>query len=119
MTRSRGGNAARVALSVLSLLLLAAHFYHQGAYPLVVAALALGGLAFVARPWAGRALGFVLLCGALEWLHTAWTLAEARASLQQPYARLLLILGTVAAVTVAAALVSWRSDQARPGPETD
>jgi hypothetical protein len=119
VTGSRFGSAVRVALPVLSLLLLAAHFYRSGLYPLVPAAIALTGLAFVARPWARRVLGFVLLCGALEWLRTAWTLARIRASLEQPYGRLVFILGTVAVVTLASAFVSWRSDSTRARPETD
>ena len=74
---SGAGRVARVALPVVSLLLLAAHFYRSGLYPLVVAAIALTGLAFVARSWAGRLLGLLLLGGTVEWLRTAWTFACA------------------------------------------
>ena len=106
------GRAAGIVLPVLSLLLLGAHFYRAGIYPLAVAAIALTGLALVARPWAARVLGLVLLCGTAEWLRTAWTFAALRASLGQPYGRLLLILGAVAMVTLASAYVAWRGGAA-------
>jgi hypothetical protein len=117
VTSSIAARAASVALPVLSLLLLAAHFYRAGAYPLAVAAIALTGLAFAGGPSAGRVIGLVLLCGAIEWLRTAWVVASLRASLDQPYERLVIILGSVAAFTLASAYVSWRS--AGTGPQTD
>jgi hypothetical protein len=119
LTSSRAGRSARATLTVLSLLLLAAHFYHGGAYLLVVAAIALTGLAFVARPWAGRALGLVLLCGTFEWLRTAWGIASLRASMGLPYTRLLVILGGVAAFTLVSAFLAWRGGLSGGGPETD
>jgi len=110
---------ACIALQVLSLLLLAAHFYRGGMYPLVVATVAMGGLAFVARPWAGRVLALVLLLGTAEWLHTAWVLAHLRASLDQPYGRLVATLGAVAAVTLVSAFVAQGSGAPVARPETD
>ena len=113
------GRTARIALQVLSLLLLAAHFYRGGMYSLVIATVATGGLAFVARRWAGRVLALVLLCGTAEWLRTAWALAHLRASLDQPYGRLVAILGAVAAVTLISAFVARGSGAPVAGPETD
>ena len=115
----RLASATRIALPVLSLLLLAAHFYRGGLYPLAVAAIALTGLAFVARPWAGRALGLVLACGAIEWLRSAWMFASMRASMGLPYARLVVILGSVAVVTLTSAVVVWRNGQAGARAEID
>lgn len=119
MKSSRAARLARVALPVLSLLLLAAHFYRGGLYALVVAAIALTGLTFAARPWARQALGLALLCGTFEWLRTAWDIAALRASMGQPYTRLLVILGGVAVFTLASAYLAWRSDPACARPETD
>lgn len=113
------GGLVRVVLPMLALLLLAAHFYRAGAYPLVVVAIALAGLAFVARPWAGRALGLVLLLGAVEWLRTAWVFAALRDSMGQPFGRLLAILGAVALFTAAAAYVAWPAAGARAGGESN
>jgi hypothetical protein len=116
---SRAGRSTRAALIVLSLLLLAAHFYRSGAYVLVVAAIALTGLTFVAQPWARRVLGLALLCGTFEWLRTAWGIAALRASMGLPYTRLLVILGGVAAFTLFSAYLAWRSGLSGGGPETD
>ena len=102
------GRVVRVVLPTLALLLLAAHFYRAGAYLLAGAAIALAGLVFVARPWAGRALGLVLLLGAVEWLRTAWVFASFRDSMGQPFGRLLAILGAVALFTLVSAFTAWR-----------
>jgi hypothetical protein len=119
LTSSSAGRLTRIALTVLSLVLLAAHFYRGGTYVLVVAAIALTGLTFVARPWARRVLGLALLCGTFEWLRTAWGIAALRASMGLPYTRLLVILGGVAAFSLISAYLAWRSGLARGGPQTD
>jgi hypothetical protein len=49
-------------------------------------------------------LQVALAVGTIEWLRTAWVFAAARAAAELPYARLLAIIGTVAAVT---ALAAW------------
>jgi hypothetical protein len=95
---------AAIALPILASLLLAAHFFRASLYPLVAACLAMIVLPFVARRWAGRVLQASLAVGAIEWLRTAWMLAAERASFGEPYGRLLAILGSVAALTLAAAL---------------
>ena len=101
--RLRG--TARLALPVLALLLLAAHFYRGGLLVLAAGSCAMVALLFVRRPWAAPVLQATLLLGTLEWLRTAWVLASRRADLGQPYGRLLLILGLVATVTAVAAWV--------------
>jgi len=113
------GRVVRVALPTLALLLLAAHFYRAGVYLLVGAAIAVAGLTFVARPWAGRALGLTLLLGAVEWLRTAWVFVSLRDSMGLPFGRLLAILGAVALFTLLAAYVAWPRDQAHGGSESD
>jgi hypothetical protein len=113
------GRLVRVVLPILALLLLAAHFYRAGAYPLVAVAIALAGLAFVARPWAGRALGLVLLLGAVEWLRTALVFAALRDSMGQPFGRLLAILGAVALFTLTAAYVAWPGAETGAGGKSD
>ena len=47
----------------------------------------------------------VLVLGALEWLRTMYDLAQIRALHGQPYGRMLVILGIVAAVTLCSALL--------------
>lgn len=98
---------ARLALLLLpglALLLLAAHFFRAGLVPFAGLSAALVVLLFVRMPWAARVLQVALAVGTLEWLRTAWIFAAARAAADQPYARLLVIIGTVAALT---ALAAW------------
>ncbi|MDQ1310420.1 MAG: hypothetical protein QG601_1690 [Pseudomonadota bacterium] len=98
---------ARLALLLapgLALLLLAAHFFRAGLVPFAGLSVALVVLLFVRTPWAARLLQVALAAGTLEWLRTAWVFAAARAAADQPYARLLVIIGAVAVVT---ALAAW------------
>jgi hypothetical protein len=95
----------RTLLVVLSSLLLAAHFLRDGQLLLVLVSLALIALLFVRRPWSRRLTQAVLLLGALEWARTTVTLLQERQALGAPWGRMVLILGTVALVTLASALV--------------
>jgi hypothetical protein len=95
----------RIAPVVLAGLLLGAHFYRAGALWLAALAVAALVLLLVRRPWAARALQAGLVAGAIEWVRALATFAAERVSFGQPYARMALILGTVAVVTALAALV--------------
>ena len=88
----------------LALLLLGAHFLRAALVPLTVACLGLLALLFVRTRWAWLTLQVALALGTLEWLRTAWEFASLRAAMGQPYARLLVILCSVALVTALAAL---------------
>lgn len=90
---------------LLALLLLAAHFYRAAAWPLVLVTLALLPLLALRRAWVPRLLQLALLAGAAEWVWTAALLAQQRLALGQPWLRMALILGAVALLTLAAALV--------------
>ena len=90
---------------VLSILLLGAHFLRYGNSIGVFAALALIALLFLRQPWVARVMQVVLVLGTLEWLRTMYDLAQIRALHGQPYGRMLVILGVVAAVTLCSALL--------------
>ena len=90
---------------VLSLLVLGAHFLRYGNSIGVVAALLLIALLFVRRTWVARLMQVVLVIGALEWLRTMYEIAQIRALHGQPYGRMLVILGIVAAVALCSALL--------------
>jgi len=97
-------DGALLALPGLALLLLAAHFVHAGLWPVAVVCLAAVALLGVGKPWVARVLQALLTLGAIEWVLTAAMLAQMRIAHQQPFTRLLAILGSVAAFTVLAAL---------------
>lgn len=90
---------------VLSLAVLGAHFLRYGNSVGVFAALVIIGLLFVRRPWVVRLVQIVLVLGTLEWLRTMYELAQMRALQGQPYGRMLVILGVIAAVTLCSALL--------------
>ena len=90
---------------VLSFLVLGAHFLRDGNSIGVFVALAFIVLLFLRRPWVARLVQAALVLGVLEWLRTMYELAQIRAFHGQPYGRMLVILGIVAAVTLCAALV--------------
>lgn len=104
----------RLLLPALALLLLAAHFYRADWLVPAALCVALLPLLAVPRPWAARVLQAVLVLGAVEWLRTLAAFAAARMAVGQPYLRLVLILGIVAAVTLlAAAVFQHRSARVR------
>ena len=90
---------------VLSILVLGAHFLRFGNWAGVFVALLLIALLFLRRPWVARLMQLVLVLGTLEWLRTMYELGHIRALHGQPYGRMLVILGIVAAVTLCSALL--------------
>ncbi len=92
-------------LAVVASLLLAAHFLRRGQLPLAAGAALLPLLLLPRLRFALRALQLLLLAGALEWLLTLAALARLRAVHGLPVGRLAAILGGVALLTAAAALL--------------
>ena len=88
-----------------ALVLLGAHFYRAGLWPLMLACLVLIALLAWRRAWVARLVQGCLVIGAIVWVWTAYTFVQQRIAFGQPWTRLALILGTVAVLTAAAALV--------------
>lgn len=89
----------------LSLVVLGAHFMRYGNTIAVLGLAGLIALLMVRQPWVARLMQVVLILGALEWVRTLYELAQVRAALGQPYTRMVVILGVVAAVTFCSALL--------------
>jgi hypothetical protein len=85
--------------------LLGAHFYRGGSVVLAGCCVLAPVLLFVKRPWVARAAQALLALAALEWLRTMAFLMRERQRSGLPFMRLSLILGGVAALTAASALV--------------
>jgi hypothetical protein len=94
-----------LSLVAVALLLLAAHLLHAGLLPLAALAVLAIALLAVPRQWAARVLQAVLGVATIEWGLTAASLAQMRAAHDEPYLRLLAILGSVTLLTAIAALV--------------
>ncbi len=70
-------------------------------------------LLFIRQPWVARLTQIVLVLGAIEWVHTLYVTAQVRIALGQPYTRMLIILGIVAAVTICSALLFQSKEMKR------
>lgn len=110
MTRALG-----YVLPTLALLVLAAHFYRAGQLVLAILAFGCIALLFATHALAARLLQGVLALATLEWLRTAWVLAQHRIEAGLPYQRMVLILGLVAGLTAIAAWLAGRHHAIRSG----
>ena len=90
---------------VLSLVVLGAHFMRYGNEIGIICAIALLGLMFLRQPWVARLVQVALVLGALEWVRTLFNLVQMRAAMGEPATRMVIILGSVALVTLASALL--------------
>lgn len=90
---------------ILSLLVLGAHFLRDQSFIGVAVSLVLIGLLFIRQLWVARLVQVALVLGAAEWVRTLIALAQARAAMDQPATRMIIILGVVAAVTFCSALL--------------
>lgn len=90
---------------VLSLLVLGAHFLRFANRFGVVIILVLVGMLLLRRAWVARLMQVVLLLGAFEWIRTLVLLAKMRAAIGEPATRLVIILGAVALLSAASALL--------------
>ncbi len=109
--------AVRLVPVLLSFGVLAAHFSRAGEAALAGAVLGLPLLLVLRRRWVVRVLELVLALGALEWVRTMLRLVDLRRAHGLPYLRLVAILGVVAAVTLASALLVeswWRARRPLP-----
>jgi hypothetical protein len=89
----------------LSALVLSAHFLRRGQGGLALLSLGLVALLFVRRPMASLALRAALFLAALEWLRTLAALVLERSAVGEPWLRLAIILGAVAAVALGGGLL--------------
>lgn len=94
----------RLAPVLVSALLIAAHFLRVGAMGTVAVCLAFPALLLVRRPWAPRVVQAVLLLASLEWVRTLLAHLAQRQQAGQPWLRMAVILGAVAAFTALSAL---------------
>jgi len=95
----------RVVLVILSALLIAAHYLREGTYPLVLLSLAFPVLLLVTKNWARWVVEALLILAAIEWVRTLLALISERQAIGQSYTAAAAILGGVAVLTAASAVV--------------
>ena len=98
-------NFVRLLPVILSLLVLAAHFYRAGNLILVVLIAASPLLLFIRSAWIVRVIQVELILGGIEWIRTIFRLVHIRQADNLPWERLAIILGSVAVFTILSALV--------------
>ena len=98
-------NIVRLLPAILSLLLLAAHFFRNGMVVLTGVCVVLPLLLFFRQRWVPPVIQLALMLGVLEWLYTLYSFAQVRIAMDQPWTRLALILGAVALLTGLSTLV--------------
>ncbi len=98
-------NVIRLLPVILSFLLLAAHFLRSGLIPFVVLALLFPLLLFFRKNWVARFIQCTLVLGTLEWLRVLFGLVDIRQEAGQPWVRLAIIIGIVAAFTAFSAFI--------------
>ncbi len=92
------------ALVALALLLLAAHALRRGDWSLCAALAVLPLLLLSRQGWTRLVGSAVLLLGAAQWLAAGTQFAQVRLALGEPWLRLALILGSVAALSLGCGL---------------
>ncbi len=94
----------RLVPTILSTLLLAAHFLRDGQTVLLVLCLLMPLLLIPRRRAFVRLLQGFLLLGSVEWLRTLALMVPLRWATDEPWIRLCLIMGAVVAFTL---LTAW------------
>ena len=92
-----------VPLAVSSLLI-AAHFLRTGNIVVTIGCLAAPLLLLIRKPVVRIAIQVMLVIAAVEWLRTAFTIAQERAASGAPATRMFVILGSVALFTLLSAI---------------
>ena len=85
--------------TLLSCLVLAAHFFRGGHPVLVLTVCAAPLLLLIRRAWATRIVQAVLIIGALEWVRTLLQIRAIRIDEGREWERMAIILGAVAIFT--------------------
>ena len=98
-------NVIRLLPVFFSSLLMAAHCLRSGSSILVGCSLAFPFLLLFPKKWAARTVQICLLLAMLEWLRTLFIIANQRIEMGTSWARLAVILGSVAILTGASACV--------------
>jgi hypothetical protein len=98
-------NFLRLFPAVLSMLVLGAHFFRGGNLLIVGLVIVFLALLLVRQPWVAYGFQALLVIGAIEWLRTLVEIMRRRQAMGEPWTRMAIILGAVAVITAASALV--------------
>jgi len=88
---------------ILSCLILAAHFSRANLLAFTILSIIVAFLPFYRSGWVPRFMQWFLILGTFEWLRTIFFFVNERIDLEQPWMRLVIILGSVALFTLLSA----------------
>jgi len=109
-------NIVRLLPVIVSALLMAAHFSRADNMALLALSLAFPFILVLRRPWVAHLTRVALVLASLEWMRTAVGIAGRRQAAGESWTRMAVILGSVAALTLASGLVfNGRDLRARYG----
>ena len=89
--------------TILSFLVLGAHYLRMGMTPVTLLCILAIGLLAIKQKWAARVVQVLLLLAATEWIRTLAGNVNQRIADGQPWQRMAIILGVVAAIAIIAA----------------
>ncbi len=96
----------RVALIILSFLLLGTHYMHSGNLVMMIISLLFPVLLFIKKKWVINIISVALLAGAIVWIHTAYNIIQVRIENHAPWLRLALIMSGVTGFTIFSAILT-------------
>jgi hypothetical protein len=100
--------AFSVGITIVSAVLIAAHFLRSGSYVLTAAGALFPALLLLRTRLAVRIVQLLLIIAAAEWLRTLVLIALERQAVGEPWMRMAFILGAVAVLTLASAVLLGR-----------
>ncbi len=92
---------------IVSLLVTGVHFLRSGNIFLMILSFIFTLCLFIREPLLARVIQFALFLATIEWLYSAFIFASARADADQPWARLVVIMGTVALISFSSIFVFY------------
>jgi len=95
---------------IFSLLLLSAHFSRLGISILSLIFLLLPFLLLIKKQWIAILIKITLIIGTLEWLRALIYYISQRQAINEPYLRLVIIIGSVALFT-GLSILSFRNNK--------
>ena len=98
-------NILRLFPVIFSFLILSAHFSRGNLFILSIIFLIIPLILFIKQAWVVRLTQIILIIGSLEWIRSMFIYINQRQTIDEPYLRLVIIIGIVALLTGLSALV--------------
>ena len=97
---------------IFSFLILSAHFSRGDMFFLSLLFLILPLLLIIKKQWVVRLIQIILVIGSLEWIRSLFIYVNQRQAIDEPYLRLIIIIGIIALFTGLSAFV-FRNEKLR------